>query len=111
MRSRGTFLPRSTFSKNGSTSSCLSGPPKETTSNASNEFMGSRDSKSSPSQNLTTDYTDNTDLHGSKEFSKTILTLQIHVIPGSSVAGFAFMEVITSFMSNLQPCALQPFRR
>jgi len=61
--------------------------------------MGSRDSKSSPSQNLTTDYTDNTDLHGSKEFSKTILTLQIRVIPGSSVAGFAFMEVITSFMS------------
>jgi len=30
MRSRGTFLPRKTFSRKGSTSSCFSGPPKET---------------------------------------------------------------------------------
>src|SRR6476620_11776651 len=47
MRSRGTFLPRKTFSRNGSTSSCFSGPPKETTSSASNEFMGSANFKSS----------------------------------------------------------------
>src|SRR4029079_7275285 len=35
MRSRGTFLPRKTFSRNGITSSIPSGPPKDTTNNAS----------------------------------------------------------------------------
>src|ERR1017187_4674532 len=35
MRSRGTFLPRSTFSKNGSTSALHSGPPNETSRIAS----------------------------------------------------------------------------
>src|ERR1700690_917303 len=35
MRSRGTLRPRSTFSRNGMTSSGRSGPPKETTRMAS----------------------------------------------------------------------------
>src|SRR6266404_2046189 len=35
MRSRGTFLPRRTFSRNGMTSSGFSGPPKESTKTAS----------------------------------------------------------------------------
>src|SRR5258707_11674112 len=40
MRSRGTFFLRKTFSRKGRTSSCFSGPPKETINSASNEFMG-----------------------------------------------------------------------
>src|SRR5689334_8358079 len=35
MRSRGTLRPRSTFSRNGITSSIPSGPPNETTNKAS----------------------------------------------------------------------------
>src|ERR1043166_9011574 len=35
MRSRGTLRPRSTFSRNGITSSIPSGPPNETTNSAS----------------------------------------------------------------------------
>src|ERR1051326_584503 len=35
MRSRGTFLPRRTFSRKGITSSRFSGPPKETIRSAS----------------------------------------------------------------------------